>query len=503
MVNFCSSILHSVYPSCKENSLFSNRWYTIGFLAASVLALFAFTYRKTIYALFSVTPASSPPHTIPPKPAPIPRKFEAIQIPSEVTCTYQGSNAEYIVFKQDGSTLTKQEYLDLAVPILELQFPRNKGTEAKLTPEQLNLLDQDEVAYIDRELDAKGLQAIKIPKTLYDIFYIAFRFETSATALKKGDVCKTTTALERFIWPSASIWRYDANLLVQESNIHEIFIKINEEQVVSKVDAALNNYILSAHPWHPSANPLKWETVTTLVDNLFKRILESMKQNEAILNCMYNGRCPSTECQVNQELLTRHRNHYVFRMVRNFADNQPQLVTVFKKALWLEFSSFSFVYTVYRGGGLATEPEKTAPSLHSASYGHSLCSSCELDMGGAGAIPIEYTRDYGHGYVLAIDKADYRKKGVTGHLFVIPPAQRTARFRLEGEFTHVRTRVHQPGPEETDVHGMQNIAVKKVPYIVTTGNFPNANAFDQELRRYEDRHTRVLTEVMSINSASL
>ncbi len=198
---------------CRSSILFSGQWQRAGLLVIGALSLIAWIYRRSIWTVFypaSNTSSShnTPPPNSPPK-QPIPRKFTAIQIPSTVTITYQGSNAEYIVFKKNGFQLTEQEYLDLAVPILNLQFPRNRETEETLSPEILDQLDQNEVDYIDRALETQGLKAIKIPKTLYDIFYIAFRFSSSASSLKEGDACQATTALERFLHPAHSTVKCD------------------------------------------------------------------------------------------------------------------------------------------------------------------------------------------------------------------------------------------------------------------------------------------------------
>src|SRR5262245_4703124 len=69
------------------------------------------------------------------------RKVTVVEIPDEVKIPYQGSNAEYIVFKIDHTPLTDKEYLEHALPVLQLQFPRNKEIEDSLTSNQLDDLD--------------------------------------------------------------------------------------------------------------------------------------------------------------------------------------------------------------------------------------------------------------------------------------------------------------------------------------------------------------------------
>src|SRR3569832_1023225 len=191
---------------------FSGHWHRTGLLVIGACALIAWIYRRSIREFFY--PVTNPPSKNitelqgSPTKKPIPRNFTAIEIPNNVAMTtYQGSNAEYIVFKNDGSSVTKQEYLDLAVPILKLLFPRNKEVEEKLSPDILDQLDQNEVDYINKALGEKGLKAIKIPKTLYDIFYIAFRLSTSFLCLLRGkNGCEVATFLERFLRPSAQIY---------------------------------------------------------------------------------------------------------------------------------------------------------------------------------------------------------------------------------------------------------------------------------------------------------
>jgi hypothetical protein len=475
--------------------LFSTQWPRTGIFVVGTLSLIAWICRKSIWNFFY--PSN---HTPPQKP--IPRKFAAAQIPNPVTVTYQGSNAEYIVFKENGAPLTEQEYLDLALPILKLQFPRNKGVEKGLSPKILDQLDENEVKYIDKALETEGLKAIKIPKSLYDIFYIAFRFSISASSLKEGDACPATASLEgQFLEPLVDLYRCHPEgnkVVVQEEAIHKVFVRSDWGDMASKVDAGLNNYIFQDLTLKKyTQETLSWEAIISVVDDLFQRIEIISQANKEQFNGLYDQRCPATKCKVlGSKDYLGHWNHYVFRMSDHFASSQTLILTVFKKALWLEFSQGSSVYTCYRGGKQEMEQDQTAPVLHSRSYGHSLCSSCESDsshMGGAEAIPVKNTREYGYAYAVSLDKADYRK-GFVGHFFFIPPAQRTARFRLEGEFTHVRTRVHQPKSPEETIHGMQNTASSKVPYIVTAGIYATRELFEQELCQYLDRHTYSLTE---------
>jgi hypothetical protein len=431
------------------------------------------------------------------------RQIQVIEIPDQVTTSYQGSNAEYIVFKQNGAELNEEEYVTSAVPILRLQFPRTQVAESTLSPEELTQLNKDEVAYIDTALKVKGLVAIKIPKTLYDIFYLAFRFEVSAQVPEQGDACEFAGSLTRFLRPAAEISRYQPNLCVTEEALDYRFQKIDAKHVVSKIDFALNQYILHDLTQKGLSNrELSWTEMASLVDTLSQRIIEIRKKNEAILNALYTQQCPSTICKKKGDY--QHYNHYVFRMARNFPfprpDTPQRISTPIKRALYQEYSQKASLYTLYRGANLSTDYIKQSDTnydnVHSLSYGQSLCSSCELDMGGAGAIPLEYMREHGHGYTLTIDKNDYYK-GNTKNLFIIPPAQRTARFRLNGEFTHARSRVYPKA--NTSVKGMGNFEIEKVPYIVTQGKFQSSEAFDQIVSDYLDQHGR---EIYTTSSTS-
>src|SRR5262249_17880561 len=98
------------------------------------------------------------------------RKFTHIEIPTDINFLYRGSNAEYIVLKKEGSDLKEEEYKTIAYPVLSQQFPRTMDIESKLTKEQLEALDSNEAEYIDKALDNENLKAIRIPKTLYDLF---------------------------------------------------------------------------------------------------------------------------------------------------------------------------------------------------------------------------------------------------------------------------------------------------------------------------------------------
>ncbi len=400
------------------------------------------------------------------------------------TMTYQGSNAEYIVSKIDGSEIQEKEYLTSAVPILQLQFPRNQLTDSTLSSSDLEKLNHDELNYIEKELNAKGLSAIKIPKTLYDMFYIAFRVNTVAKVLEQGVCCKSFNSLERFLYPSAMI-----DILykgcIQNETIHKEFVTIDKEQEVSKVDFELNQYILQylKKSGFESKKPCQKE-VSSLVDGLWANLSKAAEGPLGnTISRLYSGR-GLFECRKH------HSNQTIFRILRNFKDDN--IFNILKQAISQEHTQKASVYTLYRGGDLLNDSEEDKQSresykpVHSISYGQSLFSSCELDAGGAGSIPLEYMRGLsGQGYGLIIDKNDFYQ-GRARNLFVIPPAQRTARFRLNGEFTHARSQVYPVLGK--NISGMQYTSLEKAPFIVTKGNFQSTRDFEQALNNYLTDH---------------
>jgi hypothetical protein len=405
---------------------------------------------------------------------------------------YQGSNAEYIVLQEDGSNLSEEKYLSLALPVLRTQFPRTQEIESKLTPIELDRLNDDEVGAIDQALANQHLKALKIPKTLYDMFFMAFRFDQAVDAFNQQEKCKATQSLKRFISPPASVNKYQKDLIASEKTIEEAFVKVDKDLVVSKVDFELNQYI-AAYLNKNNISELQWADVKMIYEDLRKHILEIHENNSNIFDTLYSGECLSgTNCSAS------HRNHSIYRIFRNFSETNHVLNAAIVKALWQEYSERSSIFTLYRGGDLTADnhrPLRDAKekSVHSISYGQSLFSSSEMDFGGAGAIPIEFIREYGNGYCLKIDKRDYRN-GVAGQLFVIPPAQRTARFRLDGEMTHARSRIFHEAPTESiKVSGMQWMQVTKVPFIMTQGDFKTREQFNTVLGQYITENGLVIT----------
>ncbi len=388
--------------------------------------------------------------------------------------TYRGSNAEYIVYKADRSELSESEYLSSVVPILRLQFPRLKTTEAQLTEAELIELDRNERDYLNTLFHKQGFETVTIPKTFYDLFYLAYRCETLRHAILSKNPYSALESLDRFTLPSTGHLYTDIS---QISPIGPDQYFIETEHSASKIDFELNQYIAHEFSEHKSRkNPQ--ELIAAIND-----IIATLRDSESSGNRVDPG-------------------HHLglLRMCCYFADERYRAIWL--HAIQREWTQDPSIYTLYRGGTLSLTryPQPFENCFHySVSFGPGICSSIEHDDG---AIPFNFMCQWHEAYGLEINKTDYRT-GTAHRLLHIPPAQRTERFRIVGELTHARTKIYDDGSHlQPRVHGLGTLTaletpkktsyVQKLPYLFAQNHFSSAQEFTGTLEQYFTTHSHAL-----------
>lgn len=327
------------------------------------------------------------------------KKIVKIEIPTHVEMPYQGSNAEYIILKQDGAPLSEEDFKTLAYPILSLQFPRTKATESQLSPEQLNALDSDEVSYINTQLNEKGMSAIIIPKTLYDLFYVSYRLDDAVAASKTSDKKMALKKMEEFRFPTASvsICKRSGNTFriesVNDQEIHNEFSQcLNKSGLLTKVEFQLNQYILNFLKSYQISKHLNWELTLKLFHSLIDHIKQTFNENANVFHSLYIGQGFNYD--------DSSLNHALYKIGESLGN--PKCQEALLKTLWWEYSQDAGIFTIYRGGRVEKDdnikfPDKsiglTAMRLNSLSFGQSWLISFENDNSGAGAIPLEYVKN--------------------------------------------------------------------------------------------------------------
>lgn len=95
------------------------------------------------------------------------------------------ANAEYLVLNGEGKPCTFEEYQSTALKITDQRFPRFQEPD----PETLVRLQHNEAKELKHNLKNAGITPVKIPKTLYDLFYWHFYLQDMAhSEVREADI---------------------------------------------------------------------------------------------------------------------------------------------------------------------------------------------------------------------------------------------------------------------------------------------------------------------------
>lgn len=261
---------------------------------------------------------------------------------------YPGSDAEYIISKSGGSSPDRETYVDVALPILKLQFPRNRATDDKLSADRIAKLNLNEPECIEKSLNDKSLTSQPIPKTLYDLFYVAFRIDQLAEILKKGgkEGCQLLDEIEECEIPIIMPER-DSTL----ESIHDVFLENEEEPSFSKLRFELNKYILDCLKQEGlEGKVLNQENILGLVDKLWPKVsMENMEEDlRKAVSSLRKGQCPFGANGKRHPTGVISQIGIIFRVSQIFETNSQSLLELFKETISLECSQEPSYYTLYR-----------------------------------------------------------------------------------------------------------------------------------------------------------
>ena len=233
---------------------------------------------------------------------------------------YRDSDLEYLVSKLDGSKLSQEEYIfDMARPIFDFRNSRDDGSKN-----------------FETFLKDKGLRLQPIPKTVYDLFYLAFRIDKVRQALKKEgeEGCDSLSVNGEFIAESA------VRLALKKKGINLKLIK----DAFIPVTIELNQYVLDRLKLkNLEGKEINEENILNLIEELWPTVsMQNMEEDLREAICLLaEGKCP-----INKEERHNHcHEKTVFQTLKSF-EGEIQLLALFKKAACLEHSQKSSYYTL-------------------------------------------------------------------------------------------------------------------------------------------------------------
>lgn len=367
----------------------------------------------------------------------------SIAVPKTADFAYKGSNAEYLVLNGEGKPCTFEEYQSTALKITDQRFPRFEGQN----PEALEKLQTNEAEEIESQFKSAGLTSVKIPKTLYDLFYWRFYMEDMVHSdIKPEDTEKIQkVAQEKFDQgiaksPAPSYKKLERVYAYTKQGKGDIAIH------VPKIDFNLSN------KEGPYGKIISNRYRKQEADENYQRVV--FRLNERILNYIKDQKIDPNDLswenmiQVTKSLLNEIDSSYqtdIFHKDKALGDpvefarkyhlQKDRIQGFLLGAVWHEYQAPPNVYTVYRGAEIEKDfTESDNP--FSFSFGHSPLGGLQFD--GHSGSPISYSQKTL--YALDIDIADYEKGGDAAQVFYIPPARGPNRITEDGEVGHIRTK---------------------------------------------------------------
>ena len=335
---------------------------------------------------------------------------------------YRGSDAEYIISNRDGSRLSQTTYVEVALTQLEFQFPRNRVTDAILSAERITELNRNEPECIEKLLSEQNLTSQPIPKTLYDLFYVAFRIEQLAKSLKKGK--------EEGIEDLKRIKDEIYDCIAEQTEDLEAQAKgeaPQEKPHLSKLDFEINEYI-SGYLKQEGVQDrrLNRENITTLFNALWPTVsMQDMeKELEEKFERLTKGLSPFEKRKYCDGLS-------ILCVSKILKGNRQNFRKLYELAIDLEFSQDPSYYTLYRlietfGQQNTESTADKAPNI--TALGNSLLSGAE----GKNIYSLKLSHPI-HDYSQTVYRIPVLKEGIDypnkkPDFLQLIPSKRSARF---------------------------------------------------------------------------
>lgn len=405
--------------------------------------------KKIKVPLTPITPPITPPN-ITPITNPALQHLDPVP-PLQANFAYRGSNADYLLLK-DGKACSLDEFKQAGV-IAAQQFPRPMGQKTSQE------LQANESVVITSQLAGVGVTAVKIPKSLYDLFYLRFNLEDRLQAQQnEDDIAKIEEAAKqkfnegkaRRATPSSR--KKDRIYWVNSDKNFSVYVpKINfnltprkeksgrsHQAVVNKRyvrQEAHENYRAVLHQLNHRAcdyiekmgldpQNLDWASMRKITEALLTDV-DRLVENKGIYN---------------QEL---DEAGAILEFGRLYS-NKQRINQVILGAIWHEYKAPPEVYTIYRGAQVNKDDLDTQDPF-SFSFGHSVLGGVQHDA--RSGCPVGYATNSNDLFAVDIDIRDYENQGEAFRFIHIPPARGPNRLTEVGEVGHVRSKVkyHEDG----------------------------------------------------------
>ena len=386
---------------------------------------------------------------------PIKKISELITNPNSI---YHGANPEYIIITKDLNPITETAYNNLAINILNYQYPRNISIESQLSEVELNNLETDEISFISEKLENIGFKAIVIPDVLYDLFFICYRLTKIVEAAPDCETLKNFHSLLEIKTVRKNLQETN-NSNPTEYDLHKSYEEISKESSHRNLDFLFQEFIREKLLSFgiTGKTPLKWSEAEKILKTTIDEIRAIGKSKSLTQSCL------SKKC-FNQPPSSHHNfPQFISLAVGDFQCKKAKVFKIFQRVLQTEFLSSPSHRLFFRGGDILKDTTlKPAGSLYSRSFGLSLFSMCEKDEG---AIPLHYmVQNESISYLLSVDMS--KKSNFDHKKFLwVTPTQRTFRFIDRGEY-HPRTKI-QDHEDATKIAGFCNYGdIKKANFLI-------------------------------------
>lgn len=366
---------------------------------------------------------------------------------------YRGSNPEYIAFHPNGQLLSFLEYRTVVLPRLKSIFPPVNPGNVTVGHEG----SHSELQEITASLNKSKFTICAIPKTLYDLFYLYFFF---ADAYNKRHPLECVAI---------------RNFYVDEEDIYNKFNKREEDIHQKKIDWLLNNKIIALFKEkNILPNELYWKDIKKMAIFILKSIV------------LYNAKF------TNAWYLT-----YILDRLK-LPGKFEQFKKIILDSLSHEFYLDPDFYTLYR----TSTPERNrvvhyGETPYSLSLGHSPLAALEYD-GTSGSVLGIFLYKETPIFTLDIKKSDYlNPSSMASNLLFIPPARRTMRMAIHGEFGHARGKVLADGSKYIDgIAGTARATLSQKsgghPVLIQQGFFKDKKEFKQQANEFFSKNLTLL-----------
>lgn len=424
---------------------------------------------------------------------------------------YRGANPDYIVYKELGESLSFEEYQENVLPIINLSFPEvNPGLKHR----HQEKLDKNEALYIEKRLQKKGYKVLIIPKVLYDLFYVYFRYkelvEHHGPYLKGLDPCdhskenhKKLRAIAKHVSPTEYWLKTGGDTITMDIYQGIKFIKpdqfseyLKNEKISMQapiLQVAFDKIFQDYQDRENDIFYLKSEFVLNKkILAYFQRmrikqpfnVIDLKRIAEDISNKLYKVRDLFSDTYFGAEIDLLDKTFL-------YPSNKINFEKIILKTLLHEFALDPAYYTLYR-----TKESRSNSFSGSLSFGQSVFSGIEYDSKSGSPLTIKLQHPERHLYYFDVKKSDFHNPhSICSNLFLIPPARRINRTIATGEVWHARTKI----PFNQTISGFSSLYVNYSKLIGKFFDKPHPLKIDTSIIRNEQDYKKIVSPFIEKN----